>query len=147
VAQWEAEKATISEAVKSGNIIRASYYSENILPRYCDAYLSLKARSDPIRDPDTPDYLPIMWLLQEDNNSSHGTRNSKSLPAIYRASRGVVSLIHPANSPDFNPIESILDIIRERDKQCLDSPNSIADLKAALPVCAVGKVPRRPVQD
>ena len=106
VRQWEAEKARIPEVIKPGNSIRASYYTEKILPIYRDALASLKARSDELRG-----YLDrsvrYKWYLLEDNEPSYGTRNDNLLLAKYREKHEMERLIHPANSCDLNPIEGI----------------------------------------
>lgn len=46
VRQWKAEKTKISEVTKPGNSMRASYYTEKILPAYRDALHSLQGRSN-----------------------------------------------------------------------------------------------------
>lgn len=131
VREWEASKARQPKIIKPGNSMRASYYVEKILPVYCRAYHSLFSRSDELRA-DVPTSDRYHWQLMEDNDSSHGTRNPNSLPAVYRHNRGVKTLTHPANSPDLNPIESIWNIIKERVKQQLHHIDSIVKLKAAL---------------
>ena len=118
VREWEAAKAREPVIVKPGNSMRAIHYVENILPKYCTAYDSLVARSDELRA-DVPVEQRYRWYLLEDNDPSHGTRNTNSLPAIYKQDRGVEILSHPANSPDLTPIEGIWTIIKERVKQQL----------------------------
>jgi hypothetical protein len=68
----------------------------------------------------------------EDNDLSLGTKNDKSLPAIYRQENGMLRLYHPPNSPDLNPIEGIWLIIKERVRRKLHEINTINELKAAL---------------
>jgi transposase len=128
---WEAEKARAPKVEKPGNSMRASYYTDNLLPIYCDAYDSMKTRSDQLR-PHVARPDRYTWYLVEDNDPSHGTRNIESLPAVYRHRRGVISALHPPNSPDLNPIEAIWNIIKNKVKQYLDTLHSINDLKAAL---------------
>jgi hypothetical protein len=131
VREWEAAKAREPVIAKPGNSMRAIYYVENILPKYCTAYNSLVARSDELRA-EVPVEQRYRWYLLEDNDPSHGTRNANSLPAIYKQDRGVEVISHPANSPDLNPIEGIWNIIKERVRQQLYNLNTIAELKAAL---------------
>ena len=131
VRLWEAEKARIPVVTKLGNSIRASYYTEKILPIYRQALEDLHARSDELCGyvHETKRYN---WYIVEDNDPSHSTRNLDSLPAKYREEHHMRSLRHPANSCDLNPIEGIWLIIKERVRQKLDEIHSIKELKAAL---------------
>jgi transposase len=131
VRHWDTEKVREPEVKKPGNSMRASYYTDNILPIYCDAYNSMKARADQLRQ-HVPGYDHHAFCLIEDNDSSHGTRNPASLLAVYKLRRGVLTVLHPPNSPDLNPIEAIWNIIKNRVKEYLDSIKSISELKAAL---------------
>jgi hypothetical protein len=131
IARWEAEKARIPEVIRPGNSMRASYYVDKILPVYRDALYQLRARADDLRG-HIPREQRYNWYLVEDNDPSHGTRNSESLPAIYRRENSVERLPHPPNSPDLNPIEGIWLIIKERVRQRLHEINTIQELKNAL---------------
>jgi hypothetical protein len=131
VRQWEAEKARIPEVIKPGNSMRASYYTEKILPVYRDALYALQARSNELRGRVHRNDR-YNWFIVEDNDPSHGTRNDDSLPAHYRKQHGMRRIVHPANSPDLNPIEGIWLVIKERVRRRLHEINSIAELKAAL---------------
>jgi transposase len=128
---WEAELARNPIVERPGNSMRASYYTEKILPVYRDALRFLRLESDAIRHHIHPEYR-YSWYLVEDNDPSHGTRNPDSLPAVYKAKHGIHRLHHPANSPDLNPIESIWNIIKQRTRHQLHKINSISDLKAHL---------------
>jgi transposase len=131
VRHWEAEKAREPEVKKPGNSMRASYYTDNILPIYCDAYDSMKARANQLRQ-HVPRYNRNAFYLIKDNDSSHSTHNPSSLPAVYKLRRGVLTVLHPPNSLDLNPIEAIWNIIKNKVKEYLDNINSITELKAAL---------------
>ncbi|KAI1676338.1 hypothetical protein KJE20_14067 [Pyrenophora tritici-repentis] len=72
------------------------------------------------------------WCLMEDNDPSHGTKNPDSVPSQYGENLGIKTLRHAANSPDFNPIESLWEIIKERVKRYIHQLNTINELKSAL---------------
>jgi hypothetical protein len=128
---WHAEKARHPIVERPGNSMRASYYTEKILPVYRDALRLLRCESDVIRTHIHPSNR-YNWYLVEDNDPSHGTRNPDSLPAVYKAQHGIHRLHHPANSPDLNPIEAIWNIIKQRTRQHLHKINSLTELKAHL---------------
>ncbi|KAH7390025.1 hypothetical protein BKA66DRAFT_460320 [Pyrenochaeta sp. MPI-SDFR-AT-0127] len=81
LAEWEAQKARILEVKKPGNSMRASYYTEKLLPVYRDAIKDLEIRSDQLRS-HVRRRDRYNWYLVEDNDPSHGTKNSSSLPAL-----------------------------------------------------------------
>ena len=58
----------------------------------------------------------IKWLeakkknkfwFQEDNDPSHGTRSENNVAARAKRNAHIKILLHPAQLPDLNPIESI----------------------------------------
>jgi hypothetical protein len=70
------------------------YYVKNLLPLYVKAIESIRKIDDK------------PWLLQEDGDPSHGIRKA-GLAREYKNAHNVQNLIHPAQSPDLNPIEGI----------------------------------------
>ena len=69
--------------------------------------------------------------LMEDGNRAHGLKN----PAMQRwkKARGIVTLDDwPPCSPDFNPIEKVWRIIKQRLKHRAHTITTIAELKAAV---------------
>jgi hypothetical protein len=131
LARWEAEKSRQPDVYKPGNSMRASYYTDKILPVYANAFHQLQTRSNELRSSVSRNDR-YNWYLIEDNDPSHGTKNTNSLPAIYRRREGIVRLQHTANSPDLNPIEGIWNIIKERVRRQLHEINTIDELKSAL---------------
>lgn len=69
------------------------------------------------------------WLLQEDGDPSHGMRK-KGLAQEYKEAHNIQNFIHPAQSPDLNPIEAIWSIIKQRLRRRLF--DSEEDMKIAI---------------
>jgi transposase len=70
------------------------------------------------------------FLFQEDNDPSHGTRSTNNVAAQQKLASGIFVLYHPAQSPDFNPMEAIWNIIKSklRGRQF----STVAEFKAAI---------------
>ncbi|KAG4427311.1 hypothetical protein IFR05_017205, partial [Cadophora sp. M221] len=77
--EWEATKPQPVEVKPQGNSMTQKYYVERLLPVYAGALDSARQR-----DPSAP------WVLQEDNDGSHGTRGSKdNLARAYKRDHNI----------------------------------------------------------
>ncbi|KAF2680212.1 hypothetical protein K458DRAFT_459947, partial [Lentithecium fluviatile CBS 122367] len=94
VQEWEAGKPHNVEIKVKGNAMTQKYYVDHLLPIYCQAMKSMRDINDK------------PWLLQEDSDPSHGMRK-RGLAQEYKEACGTQNIVHPAQSPNLNPIEGI----------------------------------------
>ena len=104
---YEAEMARLKpelELKPKGNSMTQEYYTQRLLPVYIDAVHHLRAES------------PQTWILQEDNDRSHG-HGVLGPATLLKDANWIDTLIHPPQSPDLNPIESCWMIMKQRVQQ------------------------------
>jgi hypothetical protein len=117
IAEWEAEAPHEVVVKPKGNAMTQKYYVEKLLPLYCNAVI------------DGRHWKPGPWLLQEDNDPSHGTRK-RGLAELYKEENDIDCIVHPPQSPDLNPIEACWNILKQRVRKRVW--RSMEELKAIL---------------
>jgi hypothetical protein len=115
VEEW---KASLPPKRSSGNSMTMKHYAQHILPHHIEAVKAMEKRSG-----------RSCWL-QEDNDGSHGTRSPKNVASDLKKASHIQCLLHPAQSPDLNPIEGIWLIIKQRLRG--GSWQTVAEFKEAI---------------
>jgi hypothetical protein len=117
--EWEALLPHPVDVKPKGNSMTQKYYTEHLLPVYISAIQNARlTKAGP-------------WILQEDNDGSHGTRGKKkNMAKLLKEANWIDTLVHPAQSPDLNPIEACWNILKQRVRQRVW--RSLAELKEIL---------------
>ncbi|KAL8724797.1 MAG: hypothetical protein Q9181_006667 [Wetmoreana brouardii] len=101
--RWLASEPDEVEVKPKGNSITQLYYRQYILPRYADELQEARRKTSK------------QHTLQEDNDPSYGTRSLVNYTAEFKRKNQIKLLIHPAQSPDLNPIEAIWNMLNLQD--------------------------------
>lgn len=118
LVDWEANLPHEVEMKPKGNSMTQKYYTERLLP----IYIKVIQEARIIHNRDT--------ILQEDNDPSHGTRSELNVAKQLKDSNWITALVHPAQSPDLNPIEAVWNILKQRVRR--QRWDNLAQLKEVL---------------
>jgi hypothetical protein len=121
IQEWEAKKPPEVTQESKGAHMTQEYYTKHLLPHYVDAIKQARQR-------DLGE-----WFLQEDGDPSHGTKSTGNVAYIYKRDHGIKTVVHPAGSPDLNPVEGCWLILKQRVKKRMDEwDGTIRHLKRLL---------------
>jgi hypothetical protein len=117
IQAWERSQPQ-ADVIPKGNGMSQEFYAKEVLPKHIREVKALEER-----------YHHRFWL-QEDGDPSHGNKSTNN--PCYRMKRDadIWILVHPAQSPDLNPIEAIWQIIKQRLRG--ETWKTVEEFKAAV---------------
>ncbi|KAF1991723.1 hypothetical protein K402DRAFT_346650, partial [Aulographum hederae CBS 113979] len=93
IERWKKAQPEAEVIPKGWNAMSQEFYAKEVLPKHIEVIKMLEKRHK------------RRYTLQEDGDPSHGNRSYKNAPSRLKRDSDLQILIHPAQSPDLNPIE------------------------------------------